>query len=450
MARLKGRNELATGVHHDVIPIWASDVNRRRSPGKRNHGNVMTDNHPLSQTEAIAVSVSELTGHIKAILEGTFPAIWVAGEVSDLTRPRSGHLYFTLKDEQAQIRSVIWRSTAARMREPLEEGQSVLCFGDVEVYAPRGSYQLIVRKVQPQGVGALQIAFQKLQAKLHAEGLFDASRKQPLPQFPRRIGLVTSPSGAAIRDFLKAAAHRWKGIEIVVIPARVQGEGAARSIVTAINASQRYQPALDLLVISRGGGSLEDLWCFNEEPVVRAVAACRIPTVSAVGHEIDVTLCDLAADLRALTPTDAATKTLPDATMLDQTVLNLRQRLHRGAFRSIETRRAQLDALGATPWLRKPHEMIQNRYRVLDELDARARRAMQSRLSLHRASLKTMAASLSALSPLKVLTRGYSVTTDASGRTITSAKDVASGDVIRTRLQQGEIESIVTRSPDVS
>ncbi len=406
----------------------------------------MNANRSLSQTEAIAVSVSELTGHIKAILEGTFPAIWVAGEISDLTRPRSGHLYFTLKDEQAQIRSVIWRSTAARMREPVEEGQSVLCFGDVEVYAPRGSYQLIVRKVQPQGIGALQIAFQKLQAKLHAEGLFDASRKQELPRFPRRIGLVTSPSGAAIRDFLKAAAHRWKGIEIVVIPARVQGEGAARSIVAAIDAAQRYQPALDLVVISRGGGSLEDLWCFNEEPVVRAVAACRIPTVSAVGHEIDVTLCDLAADLRAVTPTDAATKALPDATMLDRTVVNLHQRLHRGALRAIETRRARLDALSATPWLRKPHEIIQSRYRVLDELDARARRAMQSKLSLQRAAIKTMAASLSALSPLKVLTRGYSVTTDSSGRTITSSRDVASGDVIRTRLQEGEIESIVTDS----
>jgi exodeoxyribonuclease VII large subunit len=183
--------------------------------------------------------------------------------------------------------------------------------------------------------------------------------------------------------------------------------------------------------------------------VVRAVAACRIPTVSAVGHEIDVTLCDLAADLRALTPTDAATKALPDATMLDRTVLNLHQRLHRSILRTIETRRARLDALGSTPWLRKPHEIIQSRYRVLDELDARARRAMQSKLSLQRASIKTMAASLSALSPLNVLTRGYSVTTDASGRTITSSSDVANGDVIRTRLQEGEIESIVTRSSRV-
>ena len=325
----------------------------------------------MSEAQTHAVSVSELTGHIKAILEGTFPSIWVAGEISDLMRPRSGHLYFTLKDDQAQIRGVIWRSTASRMREPIEEGQSVLCFGDVEVYGARGTYQLVVRKVQAQGLGSLQIAFQKLQAKLNAEGLFDASRKRSLPRFPRRIGLVTSPSGAAIRDFLEAAANRWKGIEIVVIPALVQGSGAVRSIVAAINAAQRFRPRFDILVISRGGGSLEDLWCFNEEAVVRAVAASKIPTVSAVGHEIDVTLCDLAADVRALTPTDGATRVLPDAALLDRSVLNLRQRLHRCAWMMLESRRDRLESLGSRTVLRKPHQMIHDRDRLLDEFDAR-------------------------------------------------------------------------------
>ncbi len=199
----------------------------------------------------------------------------------------------------------------------------MLCFGDVEVYGARGTYQLVIRRVQPQGVGALQLAFQQLQAKLYAEGLFAAERKKPLPRFPRRIGLVTSPNGAAVRDFLEAAANRWKGVEIIVIPALVQGQGAAQSIVSGIKAAHRIRPKLDVLVVSRGGGSLEDLWCFNEEPVVRAVAASKIPTVSAVGHEIDVTLCDMAADVRALTPTDGATRVLPDARLLDRSVIDL-------------------------------------------------------------------------------------------------------------------------------
>lgn len=400
----------------------------------------------LSQEEAHAISVSELTGHIKAILEGTFPSIWVAGEVSDLTRPRSGHLYFTLKDDQAQMRGVVWRSTASRMKHKLEEGQSVLCFGNVEVYAARGTYQLVVSKVQPQGLGALQLAFQKLQAKLNAEGLFDANRKRPLPRFPRRIGLITSPSGAAIRDFLKTAANRWRGIEIIVIPAIVQGESASRSLVAAIDLAQKFQPRLDLLVVSRGGGSLDDLWCFNEEAVVRAVAASSIPTVSAVGHEVDVTLCDLAADLRALTPTDGANKALPDAALLDRTVINLTQRLKRCAETVIESRRNRIEAMASRTVMRRPHEMIHNRERLLDELDARGRRAMFASLALGRAKIATSAAALSALSPLEVLSRGYSVTLDDSGHPIKRATDVREGDTIYSRVDSGQIESVVKRT----
>jgi exodeoxyribonuclease VII large subunit len=400
----------------------------------------------LQTDQPHAVSVSELTGHIKAILEGTFPSIWVAGEISDLSRPRSGHLYFTLKDDHAQIRGVIWRTAAARMKHDVKEGQAVLCFGDVEVYGARGTYQLVIRRVQPQGVGALQLAFQQLQAKLYAEGLFAAERKKPLPRFPNRIGLLTSPNGAAVRDFLEAAANRWKGVEIIVIPALVQGQGAAQSIVSGIKAAHRIQPKLDVLVVSRGGGSLEDLWCFNEEPVVRAVAASNIPTVSAVGHEIDVTLCDMAADVRALTPTDAATRVLPDARLLDQSVIDLNRRLLRSARGSIDSRRSRLNALATRSTLRKPHEIIHLRSRLLDELDARGRRAMFGKLKLGRAGLATAAASLSALSPLNVLTRGYSVTLDANGHAIDNANTVKVGDTIRTRLNKGEIESVVSKT----
>ncbi|TWU59899.1 Exodeoxyribonuclease 7 large subunit [Rubripirellula tenax] len=390
-----------------------------------------------------AVSVSELTHHIKAILEGTFPSIWVAGEISDLSRPRSGHLYFTLKDETSHIRGVIWRGTASRLDVDLADGQSVFCFGDVEVYAARGTYQLVIRQVQLQGLGALQKRFLDLQAKLDAEGIFAAQRKRMLPRCPRRIGVITSQSGAAIRDFLQAASSRFRGVEIVVIPAVVQGPTAAASIVAAIKQAHRYAPALDALILTRGGGSLEDLWCFNEEPVVRAVAASRIPTVSAVGHEIDVTLCDMAADVRALTPTDAATRVLPDAKMFDRSVTELSRRLDRSMRQSIDSRRLRLNQIASRTGFRKPHEIVHLRSRYLDELDARARRAMFTKLRLDAAKLATQAASLSALSPLSVLTRGYSVTLDAVGNAIESTDVVNVGDTIRTRVHRGEIESVV-------
>ena len=400
----------------------------------------------LVDSEPRQITVSELTGHIKAILEGTFPSICVAGEISDLTRPRSGHLYFTLKDEHAQIRAVMWRTTATRSKVELSEGDSVLCFGDVEVYAPRGTYQLVVRKVQPQGIGALQQAFEKLQAKLNAEGLFSAERKLRLPRFPQRIGIITSPSGAAVQDFLQAAAGRWKGVEIVVLPAQVQGDGGAASIVGAIHSAHRLRPKLDVLVLSRGGGSLEDLWCFNEEAVVRAVAESKIPTVSAVGHEIDVTLCDLAADIRALTPTDGAIQVLPDAKQLGQSVYDLRRRID-GSIRWLIThRRKEIESIESRTTIRKPHEIVQSRFRRLDELEARSGRAIKGKLRLAQARLATTAAALSALSPLNVLARGYSVTLDANGNAITDASQLTEGETIRTKLKVGEIRSLVQRS----
>ena len=399
----------------------------------------------MSETDSTSISVSELTGHIKAILEGTFPSIWVSGEISDVVRPRSGHVYFTLKDSQSQIRGVMWRTAASRLKEPLKDGQSVQCFGDVEVYAPRGTYQLVVRKVQTQGVGGLQAAFQKLQYKLNEEGLFDAERKRPLPTFPRRIGVITSPSGAAIQDFLKAASHRWRGTEIIVIPSLVQGNEAVERIVRAIKSAHHYQPKLDAIVLARGGGSLEDLWCFNEEAVVRAVAASTIPTVSAIGHEIDVTLCDLVADVRALTPTDGATKVLPDADSLNRNIQNLGQRLRRQATYLLESRRAQLDAIATRTVLRRPHDIVNDRTRVLDDLDARARRAIFSKIKLGRVQLSSAAASLSALSPLQVLTRGYSVTLTDEGEAIQNVSQTRVGQRIRTRLHQGEIWSVIEK-----
>ncbi len=403
----------------------------------------MSSSLTASSAAAAAISVSELTGHIKAVVEGTFPAVWVAGEISDLSRPRSGHIYFTLKDDGAQIRGVIWRGVATRLAFDLSDGQSVLCCGDVEVYAPRGTYQIVVRKLQPQGVGALQLAFERLQAKLFAEGIFDVARKRSLPRMPKRIAIVTSTSGAAIRDFLQAAANRQISTEIVVIPASVQGQDAVASVVSGIVAAHKLTPRPDVLIVCRGGGSLEDLWCFNEEPVVRALAASRIPTVSAIGHEIDVTLCDFAADVRALTPTDAATRVLPDAESLKGMVVDYSRRLTHALRSQVDVQRRHLTILAERPSLGKPYEMIQSRFRLLDELENRADRAIASHLRLGQERLQRYAASLSALSPLSVLARGYSVTTKNRGVAITDASTLASGDHIRTQLYIGEIHSVV-------
>jgi len=395
----------------------------------------LVDDHPN------AMSVGELTGHIKAVLEGTFPSLWVAGELSGVTRPRSGHLYFTLKDDDAQIRGVMWRSAAARLNFDLQDGQAVLCFGDVEVYSPRGTYQLVVRSMQPQGIGALQLALQQMQERLAAEGLFAPERKRPLPRFPQRIGIITSPSGAAVRDFMQAAANRFRGTEIVIIPALVQGQGAAKSIVEGLRSAHRIDPPLDVVILARGGGSLEDLWCFNEEVLVRAVAESRLPTVSAVGHEIDVTLCDLAADIRALTPTDAATRVLPDGDLLDQSFVVLRRRLDRAIHAAIQVRQQRLESLDSRPLLRRPMEMIHLRSRLLDELDDRARRAIRSQWRLADTKLQSLSASLSALSPLGVLARGYSVTLDADQQVVSDASTLQVGDVVHTQLHQGKFRS---------
>ncbi len=264
------------------------------------------------------LTVSQLNQIVKGVLDDNIPPVWIEAEISDLARPSSGHLYMTLKDSQSQIRAVMWKGAASKLTFRLEDGQALLCYGALDVYSPRGSYQFIVQKAQPKGIGALQLAFQQLHAKLSAEGLFDQERKKPLPMFPKRIGFVTSPSGAAVRDFLEVLRRRWQGVEVMIIPAKVQGKEAAKEIADGIRLASRVRPKLDLLVVGRGGGSLEDLWCFNEEVVVRAIAACPLPTVSAVGHEIDVTLCDLAADVRALTPTEAAERILPDSQLLIQ------------------------------------------------------------------------------------------------------------------------------------
>ncbi len=390
------------------------------------------------------LSVAELTSGIKNVLENAFPSVWVVGEISDLARPRSGHVYFTLKDEQSQIRAVIWRGVASRLNFDLEDGQQVVCRGDIDVYLPRGSYQLIVRQIEPRGVGTLQQRLRQLQQKLAAAGLFDAAHKQPLPVFPRRLAVVTSPTGAAIRDFLEVVRHRSQSVEVMIVPSRVQGDGAAEEIARAIALVNRLEPAPDVLVVTRGGGSMEDLWCFNEEAVVRAIFDSRIPVVSAIGHEIDVTLADLVADWRSLTPTEAAQRVVPSTEEIAASLAHFRSRLQSSLAAVAGTARARLDAIAQRRVFQKPLDQIRQWERQLDEWHARATRAAQQTLRTARQQTQARANQLESLSPLAVLARGYSVTLLASeGTVVRDARTLEPGDLLRTRFAAGQTLSRV-------
>ena len=400
---------------------------------------------PASQDDSL--TVSQLTAQIKELLEAAFPTVWVRAEVSGLARPRSGHVYLTLKDDRAQIRAVLWRNVAERLRFDLADGQEVLCRGNLGVYAPRGEYQLVVQQIEPAGMGALELAFRQLREKLGREGLFDPARKRPLPRFARRIAVVTSPSGAAVRDFLQVLNRRWRGADVLILPTRVQGQGASEEIAAAVRAASKLNPPPDCVVVTRGGGSLEDLWAFNEEPVVRAVAASAVPVVSAVGHEIDVTLCDLAADVRALTPSQAAELLAPDAGELLAALAQMRRRLAAALRSRVAEGRARLRAVEASAVFRRPRRLIEDRARTLDELEQRAARAARLRLDRVRQRTEKLAARLDALSPLAVLARGYSVTQRAAdGRVVRSARDLAPGEVISTRFADGRAVSRVEES----
>jgi exodeoxyribonuclease VII large subunit len=390
------------------------------------------------------LTVSQLSALLKGVVEESFPSVWVAGEISNYSQPQSGHCYFTLKDDGAQLRAVLWRNTAMRLKLQLHDGLDVVCRGRLDLYPPRGSYQLVVDELQPKGMGALELALRQRREKLAKEGLFDPARKRPLPSFPRRIGVVTSPTGAAIRDFLQVLKRRWRGVEVMVFPARVQGDCAADEVVAGIQAANRVAPAIDVLVITRGGGSLEDLWCFNEEAVVRAIAASRVPTISAIGHEIDVTLADLAADVRALTPSEAAERVVPSSEEVFDLVLGLNLRLGTAMSTRVLQLRHRVDALASRPALMRPLEGVHLRGRRLDELSLRLHGAARALVRERQAAMATLAGKLETLSPLGVLGRGYSLTYTADDkRLVTSAGKLRPGERIVTRFQQGTAVSVV-------
>ena len=390
------------------------------------------------------LSVTQLTRQVKDLVEANFPQVAVAGEISNCTRAGSGHIYLTLKDEDSQIRAVIWRSAARRIRFEIEDGLQVLAVGPVELYQARGTFQLLVEQLQPQGVGPLELAFRQLQQKLAAEGLFAAEHKRPLPRFPRRIALITSPAGAAVRDMLQVIGRRWTASQIVVLPVLVQGPGAGEQISAALRKVHRL-PDVDVVIVGRGGGSLEDLWAFNEEIVARAIFDCRLPVVSAVGHEIDVTIADLVADRRALTPSEAGELVVPFEPevrrLLDQAQTQLAMSLRERCRRS----RITLDAIAGRRVFTRPTELIHDWQVEIDDLGLRLRNNMTRLVQNISSRVATTAAALDALSPLKVLSRGFSVTVNTSrnGRYVRSIDDVAPADEIRTLLHRGAVTSRV-------
>jgi len=396
------------------------------------------------------LSIEDLNRWIAVAIEANIPKVWVAGEVTDLSQPRSGHIYMGLKDANAQIRAVLWRSSAERLKFKLEDGQAVLAYGRIDLYSPRGSYQLVIDRIEPQGVGSLQLAFQQLYQRLTKEGLFEVERKKPLVKFPRRIGFVTSPSGAAIQDFLEVLRRRWRGTDVIIIPSKVQGEGAAEEIAAGIALAQQINPPLDCLVIGRGGGSMEDLWCFNEEIVLRAIAASNIPTISAVGHEIDVTLSDLVADVRALTPSEAAELVVPSHADVTAMLNGLERRMDQAIQQKFDLYRLALDSISRRPAIVRSEDYIAQRALRVDELSTRIDRAIERLIESRQLKLASSAAALDALSPLKTLQRGYSLSRLLDPQTnklklLTSTTQVAIGDEIDTQIVNGRVESLVTR-----
>lgn len=441
---------------------------------------------PYPDTRPRALTVSELNHQARHLLESSFMQVWVEGELSGFSRPSSGHWYFSLKDQKCQIRCAMFRGANQRIRTLPREGDQIRIRGKVTLYENRGDFQIIVEHLEPAGLGALQQAFEALKARLQGEGLFDPARKKPIPATPRHIGVITSPTGAAIHDILTVLKRRCPAIPITLYPTAVQGQAATADIVQAIDRAQRHGLA-DVLIIGRGGGSLEDLWCFNEEAVARAIAACPIPTVSAVGHEVDVTIADFVADLRAPTPSAAAEKISPDQQDWLRRLAEQQGRLGQSARRLLQRLHNQLGHLSAR--LRDPRRELLEKAQRMDELELRLNKAIRDRLDQQkqktdyliqrmsaqspRRTLKTVkeqtqrleerltlaprhqlrqkderlqhiAQTLHVVSPLATLGRGYAIVKDDNDRIVRKAGDLETGSQITARLGHGSVSARVT------
>lgn len=395
------------------------------------------------QPQVQAYSVTEITRLIKTTLEQSYQDIWVEGEISNYHHHSSGHRYFNLKDEHAVIRVTLWRSLGMRLQFEPEDGQKVLVYGDITVYEKGGSYQLNCRKIVPVGVGELELAFRQLYERLSAEGLFDEERKKEIPPFVTKVGIVTSPTGAAIRDIIQIARRRNNAVELVIFPAQVQGDGAEDTIAEGIKYFNTRSD-IDVIITGRGGGSLEDLWPFNTEVTVRAIAASRLPVVSAVGHEVDVTLADLAADLRAPTPSAAAELVIWSK---EDYLASLQQYVARQAHllgNIVATARQSLSALLERPVFSRPLDLIYQRQQYLDTVLQRFSQAGKNNFDKYKNRLSLTLSRLDTLSPLKILARGYSVSRKVpSKKLIASIEEIRPGENMETILLDGTVVSVV-------
>ncbi|MDP8567607.1 exodeoxyribonuclease VII large subunit [Methylophilus aquaticus] len=387
------------------------------------------------------LSVSGLNRLAKETLEACFPLFWISGEISNFTRAASGHWYFSLKDDRAQVRCVMFKGRNSLLNTLPREGDLIEARATVTLYEARGDFQLTIDFLQPAGMGRLYEAFEQLKQKLQAQGLFDAARKKPIPTEPCRIGVVTSADAAALRDVLTAIQRRYPGMGVIIYPTPVQGKGSAERIAQAIHtANQRLE--VDTLLICRGGGSIEDLWSFNEEVVAHAIADCRIPTISGVGHETDFTIADFVADLRAATPTAAAELACPDQSRLIQHLDQLQLRLRRG-MRTLLDRQAQtLDYMSRR--LISPTQQLQQQKNTVLQLQHRLQLAMQHSLTGYQRQLQLLAASLQQLNPHHVLARGYAIVHKQDGRAVTSAQQLEISEQLAITLQHGAVQVSVT------
>jgi exodeoxyribonuclease VII large subunit len=389
------------------------------------------------------LTVSELNAQVHQLLEASFPELWIEGEVSNCKAYPSGHTYLTLKDEKSQVRAVLFKGSSLGVKFKLQDGQKILVRGRVTSYESRGELQVIISAAEPRDKGALQLALEQLKAKLQAEGLFEADRKRPLPPYPKIVGVVTSGSGAAVRDIIHVLSRRWPGLEIRVWPVKVQGPGAAEEIAGAIRSFNSLAADTDVLLVGRGGGSIEDLWAFNEEPVARAIAESKIPVVSCVGHETDWTIADFVADLRAPTPSAAAELAVPEKAAVQDLIAQFHDAMLQNLRDRIDTLGARLKYAAAHPFLQDPRRLWEQRVQRVDELSARLLDALRLVVERLEMRLRVSAGKLDAISPLKVLGRGYAIA-ESRGKILYRKSQVKEGDVVRVRLSEGEINCEVT------
>lgn len=400
-----------------------------------------------SRSESV-YTVSRLNRVVRGLLESGLAAVWVEGEISNLARPSSGHWYFSLKDREAQVRCAMFRARNVLSRCTPREGQQVLALGRVSLYEPRGDYQLLIEQLEDAGSGALQRAFEDLKLRLGADGLFALEHKRALPVVPARIGVITSPSGAAIRDILHVLARRFPAVPVLIYPVAVQGAAAVPGILAALELAGR-RAECDVLILARGGGSLEDLWAFNDERVARAMYRCPIPIVTGIGHEVDVTIADFVADVRAPTPTGAAQLVVPDVLVWRQRLARFAGRLQSAARRTLRSEQLRLEALARRLQQAHPGARLRQHTQRLDELEARLRRAMQARLAGIGAGLDATVRALQAVSPLATLARGFAVVTrESDGALLTAAADSAIGETVLARLGTGSLRAtVIERRP---